>query len=153
MFFFLNPSTYVTVISNFLDEISNWNFYKRALETISEDGTAKKNRWIINLDEYTINTVVNLQAETLLYSDNDVRDYEMTVVSNAILECESKLSDFGMFGMVDFNTERILTSDYYAYGITGSYKFSKVHTIDIVYFIVYTLVLAGLITAAVLLLF
>lgn len=148
---YILPSYFIETCISALNEISNYSYFKRMIRIINESGDAKKNKWIINEEENSINFVVNLQPETLLYNDADIKNYEEAVVSNAILNADSILSESQLFGMINYNTERILTDDYYGYGITGTYKMNAINKNDIVYIAVYSaIILAAVITIPIL---
>jgi hypothetical protein len=117
----INPLSLIQAIKTISLDVSNYLFYRSKILKISNEGFFKD----LNMRIDWINRVyyvVNLEPETML-ATGELIDLEKSRVFESVLKYEKIFAENLLTELVDINSTRIKTQDYYGYLITINYRF------------------------------
>lgn len=137
---YLLPSYFFKMIFDYMKELENLIFFRNQIRKIDEDGLAKRKNWNIVNGGKRLSFAVNLMPENLISLDKTSLDeYERGALSREVLNVQNELVPYELYDITKFKYERILTKDYYAYGITCDFLFRKINRRNTIYLFIYVL--------------
>ena len=132
----LNPKTFYETFLQIVKNISNRNFYRKTMKTLEKNGSLKQLG--MRLDY-----VLNLEPETLMMG-LETLELEKSRVLESISLKKSTFETAGLAELIEAQTDRIKTEEYYAYLIQIKYR-KIANWLDSVYVITWAAIASFLI--------
>ena len=101
-------------------DISNYLFFRKKVKTLEKTEWFSKNKMRTNWFK-SIYYVLNLQPENLM-PGQDSLELEKIMVYESVGQLQNTLVSNNIFEIIQIDTERIKTSEYYAYLIVLKYR-------------------------------
>lgn len=117
---FLNPIIFWQNLKKIFISVKNWNFYAKQMRVLNENGTLKQLGMRLDMRNRAY-YILNLEPETLMMG-SEVLELERSRVLESINLRKTSFQNAGLTELIEVQTERIKTEDYYAYLIQVKYR-------------------------------
>jgi hypothetical protein len=116
----LKPTTFYETLVKLYRNFSNISFYNKTMQSLLKNGLIKQNG--MRLDKRNrAYYVLNLEPEILML-DQEAIELEKSRVFESLLVKKALFENNGLSELIEAQTERIKTDDYYAYLIKIQYR-------------------------------
>ena len=116
----LNPKTFYETFLQIVKNISNRNFYRKTMKTLEKNGSLKQLGMRLDMRGRAY-YVLNLEPETLMMGVETL-ELEKSRVLESISLKKSTFETAGLAELIEAQTDRIKTEEYYAYLIQIKYR-------------------------------
>jgi hypothetical protein len=138
----LNPKTFYETFLQIVKNISNRNFYRKTMKTLEKNGSLKQLGMRLDMRGRAY-YVLNLEPETLMMG-METLELEKSRVLESISLKKSTFETAGLAELIEAQTDRIKTEEYYAYLIQIKYR-KIANWLDLVYVITWAAIASFLI--------
>ena len=138
----LNPKTFYETFLQIVKNISNRNFYRKTMKTLEKNGSLKQLGMRLDMRGRAY-YVLNLEPETLMMGVETL-ELEKSRVLESISLKKSTFETAGLAELIEAQTDRIKTEEYYAYLIQIKYR-KIANWLDSVYVITWAAIASFLI--------
>ena len=138
----LNPKTFYETFLQIVKNISNRNFYRKTMKTLEKNGSLKQLGMRLDMRGRAY-YVLNLEPETLMMG-METLELEKSRVLESISLKKSTFEKAGLAELIEAQTDRIKTEEYYAYLIQIKYR-KIANWLDLVYVITWAAIASFLI--------
>lgn len=145
IFEYFKPRKFYETLSRVIRSQRNWRFYKKQLKRLHKEGYLKQNGMRID-KRYRAYYVLNLEPETLMMGE-EVLELERSRVIESLSMKKPVFERAELGELIEAKTDRIKTTDYYAYLIQIKYR-PLANFWSVVYLIVWLAGFAGLVWLA-----
>lgn len=139
----LYPLYFYRFMVSFFKEIINYRFYRKTIDSLHKTGELDQRG--LRLDSLKrVYYVKNLQPEALLYGTTEnggVETFEKQFIAESLRDHNEFFIKHQIIELVKSHSKRIKTPDYYAYLVWIGFKFKKIKIFNILYIVLYVLLI------------